>query len=242
MLSAGVAAGIANGVVGGGTFITFPTFLAVNIPALQANVSSTVGVVPSYIGGIRAFGKELHHHRRILQGLIAWCGAGSAVGCGLLFVFPSSDFRAIVPWLIGAGTLVFAASPLITQRLAHISTDHPARRHVLRVGIFLAAIYGGYFGAGLGILLLAVMAVALPLPLRELQGLRNMLATIINLFAAVIFLWRGHLAWDAVSCILVGTFCGGFIGTALIQRLSPTVVRAITVAIGTFTTIKLAIS
>ena len=240
MLVVGVAAGIANGVAGGGTFLTFPTMLALGIAPLPANISTTVGVSPSYVGGMWRFRTQLTPQRQLLVALLPSCLAGAALGCMLLFAFPATTFRTIVPWLIGAGTLLFALSPLITRRLAHIDHSHPGRRWFLYVGVFLVAVYGGYFGAGLGILLLAVMAVALPLELVDLQGLRSVLSTIINVAAAVIFLIRGHLVVWAVVSLLLGTLVGGWMGTWIIQRLSPRVVRGLIVTIGVVTTVRLA--
>ncbi len=147
----------------------------------------------------------------------------------------------MVPWLIGAGTALFALSPLITRSLTNLEHDHAARRWALFVGIFAVSIYGGYFGAGLGILMLAVMALALPLEIHELQGLRNALSLIINLVAALIFLVHGHLAVTDVLALLLGTLVGGWLGALLIVRLSPTVVRIVVIAIGIATTVKLAI-
>ena len=240
MLVVGVAAGISNGVAGGGSFITFPAMLALNIAPLAANVSTSVGVCPSYVGGMWRFRGQITPHRNLLLTLLTPCGLGASLGCALLFAFPATTFRTVVPWLIGAGTLLFAAAPVITRRLAHIDHSHPGRRWFLLVGVFLIAIYGGYFGAGLGILLLAVMAVALPMELAELQGLRSVLSTIINLFAALIFVIRGHLVLWAVFALLAGTLVGGVVGTWLITRLSPRTVRALIVGIGVFTTIHLA--
>ena len=237
---AGIAAGISNGIAGGGTFITFPTLLAVGIPALTANVSSSVGVLPSYIGGLRGFRKEIATHRRLLWQTVPWCVAGTVVGCGLLLRGSNHTFRVIVPWLIGAGTILFALSPLVTRRLAQVSHQHPARRRTLSLGLFLIAVYGGYFGAGLGILLLAVMAVALPLGINELQGVRSVLSTLINGVAATVFIIRGHLAWEVIVVLLLGTLTGGMVGTALIRRLSPNVVRALVIATGVASTIRLA--
>jgi uncharacterized protein len=240
MVLVGVAAGIANGVAGGGSFITFPSMLSLGIAPLTANVSSTVGVCPSYLGGVWRFRRQITPYRRLLTALLPSCFAGAGLGCALLLIFPAATFRSVVPWLIGAGTLLFALSPLITKRLAHIDHDHPGRRWFLTLGVFVVATYGGYFGAGLGILLLAVMAVALPLELAELQGLRSVLSTIINLVAAVIFLIRGHLVVWAVVALLIGTIAGGWIGTWLIERMSPRVVRTLIVSIGFVTTIRLA--
>jgi uncharacterized membrane protein YfcA len=162
MLVVGVAAGVANGVAGGGTFLTLPTMLALGIAPLPANFSTTVGVSPSDVGGMWRYRSQITPHRPPLVALLPSCLAGTALWCARLFSFPATTFRTIAPWLIGAGTLLFALSPLISRRLAHLDHSHPGRRRFLFVGVFLVAVYGGYFGAGLGILLLAVMAVVLP--------------------------------------------------------------------------------
>jgi len=241
-LCAGVAAGVANGIAGGGTFITFPTLLVMGATALEANVSTTVGVVPSYLGGIRGFRPQIAAHRRLIRSLSPSCLAGTSLGCALLLLGSAEQFRLVVPWLIGAGTLLFAAAPMITRRLAHVAHDHPGRRGGLYLGVFVVSIYGGYFGAGMGILLLAVMAVSLPFELTELQGLRSALSFMINSVAAIIFVVRGHLVVDAVVMLLIGTLVGGWLGTIVITRLSPTVVRALIIATGLVTTIRLAMT
>jgi hypothetical protein len=239
-LAAGIGAGIANGVAGGGTFVTFPTLIATGLSALQANISSTVGVLPSYVGGIAGFRQQIGAHRSLITSLVPSCVVGAATGCTLLLLGSSSTFRLVVPWLIGAGTLLFALAPLVTKRLEHVEHTHPSRRWLLLIGVFAVSIYGGYFGAGLGILLLAVMALTLPFELAELQGLRNVLSLIINLCAAGIFLVHGHLALDAIYLLLVGTLIGGWLGTLLIKHLSPQVVRVLIIATGVFTTYHLA--
>jgi uncharacterized membrane protein YfcA len=241
VLVAGIAAGVANGVAGGGTFITFPTLLALGVPALQANISTTVGVVPSYLGSLRVFRAQLRPHRRLIATLTPWCVVGTAAGTALLLNGSASTFRLVVPWLIGLGTALFAFAPVITRSLAHVEHDHAARRWSLYAGIFAVSIYGGYFGAGLGILMLAVMALALPLEIHELQGLRNALSLVINVVAALIFVVHGRLALADVLVLLVGTLVGGWLGALLIVRLSPTVVRVVVIVIGVATTIKLAI-
>lgn len=240
-LVAGVAAGIANGVVGGGTFITFPTLLGLGVPALQANLSTTVGVVPSYLGSLRVFRRQLGPYRQLIRSLIPWCVLGTVAGCTLLLTGSSSTFRMVVPWLIGSGTLLFALSPLITRALTNVDHDHPARRRALYIGIFVVAAYGGYFGAGLGILLLAVMALALPLEIRELQILRNALSLIINAAAALVYVIHGNLAVQAVVMLLIGTLIGGWLGALLLMRLHPLFVRILVIVVGALTTIKLAL-
>jgi uncharacterized membrane protein YfcA len=241
-LLAGIGAGIANGIAGGGTFVTFPTLLATGAQALTANVTTTVGVVPSYLGGIRGFRFQLRDHRDLLRSLVPSCALGTATGCSLLLLGSPHLFALVVPWLIGSGTLLFALAPLITKRLAHVDHAHPARRWGLFIGIFVVAIYGGYFGAGMGILLLAVMALSLPFEIQELQGLRSVLSLIINVIAALIFVVRGHLIVDAVYMFLIGTLVGGWLGAMLILRLSPNVVRIVIIVVGLVTTIRLAIT
>jgi uncharacterized membrane protein YfcA len=239
-LAAGVGAGIANGIAGGGTFITFPTMLALGVPAVQANVTSSVGVLPSYLGGLRGFRRELLRRRRLVVSLTPACILGTSLGAALLLRGAPSTFRTVVPWLIGAATVLFALSPVITRRLAHLDHHHPTRRIAMQVGVFAIAVYGGYFGAGLGIMLLAVMGVALPDDLDTLHGLRNALSLIINIVAAAIFIARAHLVIEAVVMLLIGTAVGGWLGTMLIKRLTPTAVRVVIVVIGAITTIKLA--
>jgi uncharacterized membrane protein YfcA len=238
---AGVAAGIANGVAGGGTFFTFPTLLSLGVPALTANISTTVGVVPSYLGSLRVFRVQLRPHKKLLASLVPSILLGTALGTALLLNGSAGTFRSVVPWLIGGGTALFAVSPYVTKRLAHIGSEHRGRRWALFVGIFAVSIYGGYFGAGMGILLLAVMAVALPFEIHELQGLRNAISIVINVVAALIFVVHGHLAWKYVAALLIGTLIGGYLGALLLVRLSPLVVRILVIAIGVATTIKLAL-
>jgi uncharacterized membrane protein YfcA len=242
---AGCAAGISNGIAGGGTFISFPTLLALGIPTLTANMSSSVGILPSTFGGVRGFRRELRIHRHLLRELLPTCVLGSGVGTALLLVGSNHTFSIVVPWLIGMATALFAVAPRITRWLAgKESTSHPSavRRRSLFAGIFVASMYGGYFGAGLGIVLLAVMALTLPYDLNVLQGLRVALSLLINVVAGVVFVVRGHLALQAVLVLLVGALVGGWLGTLLIRRVSPTAVRAMVIIIGTVTTVKLAMS
>ncbi len=238
---AGVGAGIANGVAGGGSFLSFPVLLALGVPALTANVSSSVGVLPSYAGGVAGFRREIARHRAVVVALVPACVAGTLVGTALLLEGTPAEFRSVVPWLIGAATVVFAAQPLVLRLVVGVPHDHPTRRLVLQVGAFAIAVYGGYFGAGLGIMLLAVLGLALAEDLGTLQGLRSVLSMLVNAVAAVVFVIRGHLDWGVVVALWIGTSVGGVAGTALVKSLRPAVVRAAIVAIGVATTVKLAV-
>jgi uncharacterized protein len=242
---AGVAAGVSNGVAGGGTFISFPTLLALGIPPIQANVSSSIGLVPSVLAGVRVFRAELTTHRETLRRLVPACVAGSGVGTALLLTGSTQTFRSVVPWLIGGATVIFALAPRITRVLSRRQpTGHERHIHPrsLMAGVFLASVYGGYFGAGLGIVLLAVLALTLPEDIFTLQGMRVALGLLTNTVAALVFVIRGHLALVAVAILLVSTFIGGWLGAHLLRRLSPTLVRTIVIVIGAATTVRLATS
>ena len=242
VLLAGIAAGIANGIAGGGTFITFPTLLSLGVPALTANITTTVGVVPSYIGSLRVFRDQLRPHKQLLISLLPSILLGTALGTALLLNGSASTFRSIVPWLVILAVCMVIIQPKVAKKLA---ARGPRAEHGglgLRVGVFLAGVYGGYFGAGMGILLLAVLALAMPYEILELQGLRNAISLGINIVAALIFVVHGHLAWKYVVMLLIGTLIGGWLGALLLTKLSPLVVRLLVIAIGVATTIKLALS
>ncbi len=241
VVAAGVAAGVSNGVAGGGTFITFPTLLALGVPALTANITTTVGVVPGSLGALGVFGPQLRDHRDLLPRLVGPVVAGSLTGSLLLLAGSPDTFRALVPWLIGAATALFAVSPLITRRLAHVSHEHPARRAGLYVGTFAISVYGGYFGAGIGIMLLALLGLSLSLEVKRVQGLRNAIAVVVTAVAAVVFAIHGHLDGQGVVALWVGTLVGGWLGAQVVARLSPLSVRVVVVTVGVVTTVKLAL-
>jgi uncharacterized membrane protein YfcA len=243
LVVAGLAAGVINGVAGGGTFITFPTLLALGIGPLQANVSSTVGLVPSVLAGVHVFRRELFTHRATLKGLIPVCVAGSGVGTALLLAGSERTFAAVVPWLIGVATALFAFAPFITRTFIwrHPAGTRRARPRSLYVGVFIASMYGGYFGAGLGIVLLAVLALSLPEDILTLQGIRIALGLLINLVAALVFTLRGHLAWTAVVILMVSTFLGGWLGAHITRKIPSAWVRALVIATGVVTTVRLAV-
>ena len=196
---AGIAAGVVNGIAGGGTFITFPTLLALGVPALKANLSTTVGVVPSYLGSLRVFRTHLAAHR----GSHRLAGALVRARCGR---WRDAAARRFGRHVSTRRALARGRGHAALCRLAvHLAPSRARRHEITRrvssrwsLGVFFVSIYGGYFGAGLGILLLAVMAVALPLDIKEIQGLRNAISLMINVTAALIFVVHGHLATSDV--------------------------------------------
>ena len=229
---AGVAAGTINTVVGSGTLITFPVLLAVGYSPLVANVSNTIGLVPGSVAGAIGYRRELAgQERRILRlGLAALLGG--TTGAVLLLVLPEKAFKAIVPVFIAVALVLILLQPRISAHLAQRREEPVEHRRVSSVATYLTGIYGGYFGAAQGIMLLAVLGVALPEPLQRVNGLKNVLAGLVNLIAGVVFVFRAPVAWAPALLIAGGSMLGGVLGARYGRRLSPVALRGLIVVVG----------
>jgi uncharacterized membrane protein YfcA len=229
---AGVAAGTINTVVGSGTLITFPVLLAVGYSPLVANVSNTIGLVPGSVAGAIGYRRELAGQEgRILRlGLAALLGG--TTGAVLLLVLPESAFKAIVPVFIAVALLLIVLQPRIAAYLAARRTEPVEHRRVSGAATYATGIYGGYFGAAQGIMLLAVLGVALPEPIQRVNGLKNGLAGLVNLIAGVVFVFRAPVAWAPALLIAAGSMLGGVLGARYGRRLSPVALRAVIVVVG----------
>jgi uncharacterized membrane protein YfcA len=232
---AGAAAGLINGVAGGGTLISFPTLLAMGYPALTANMTSTVGIWPGYLGGVAGFRLEIADQSARVRALALPALVGAVIGAALLLVTPSSTFESLAPWLVLAASLLFASQPFLVRAFATQHERHPTRLVLLYGGTLLAAVYGGYFGAGMGVVLLAVLGLALPDHIARTSGLRTILSVLVNGVAAAVFIARGTLAWEAVGILAVSSFVGGFVGARVARRMPAPALRVVVVAVG-FTT------
>ncbi|RIQ15940.1 sulfite exporter TauE/SafE family protein [Jiangella rhizosphaerae] len=232
IVAAGFAAGAINAVVGSGTMITFPTLLALGYPPVVANVSNTVGLVPGSLMGAWGYREELRGQRdRVLRfGLAALVGgAGGAV---LLLALPPGAFEAIVPVLIVLACVLVAAQPWISRRLKE---RPPGREHggpVVWLLILLTAVYGGYFGAAQGVLLLAVLGLSLSDSLQRLNAVKNVQAGLVNLVAGLVFVVVADVDWAAAGLIALGSAAGGLVGARVGRRLSQAVLRGVVVAVG----------
>ena len=229
---AGLVAGMMNVVVGAGSFVTFPVLLALGYPAVEANVTNTVGLVFGSASGVVAYRRELSGQRPRLAVLGIASGAGGLLGAALLLAFAPSVFRHVVPYLIlGASVLV-----LFGPRLSRAVADHPHRSTqggvALFVGVFATGVYGGYFGAAQGIVLLALLGTFLADELQRLNAAKNVMALVVNAVAAVYFALRTHVAWPAAAIIAIGSIVGGQIGGVLGRRLPAPVLRLIVVLVG----------
>lgn len=236
---AGVGAGVVNGLAGGGTLVSFPTMIAMGYPALTANVTNTVGIWPGYVSGVAGFRREVAGQGPLVRTLAWPAGIGALVGALLLLATPSADFEAAAPWLILFSALLFAAQPLMARWLG--GSAHPDRAHRLGLaaGTLLCSVYGGYFGAGLGVMLMAVLGLALPDTLARTSGLRTVLSVMVNGVAAVIFVAHSPLAWQVVGLLAAGSLVGGWLGARLTLRIPVPVLRAVVVLVGLATAARL---
>lgn len=235
LLVAGAAliAGAVNAVAGGGTLLSFPALLLLGFPALTANVTNTIGLLPGYAGGSVAYRAELKVQRERIRFLAPISIAGAVVGAILLTRTSNHVFTAIVPWLILAACALLLLQPLVASRLqTHRSEREQHRSPVLAGTQFLSGVYGAFFGAGVSVMILAVLGLFIRDDLQRLNALKGMLSLIINVVAAIYFAFFGPVSWLAVLVMVPTSAAGGFIGVALARRLSPAVLRGVVVVLG----------
>jgi len=232
ILAAGLAAGTVNTIVGSGSLITFPTLLAFGYAPLVANVSNTVGLVPGSLSGAVGYRRELagQRPRAILLGSVAVLGG--LTGGILLLVLPARAFERIVPALILLACLLVAVQPRLSRILERRGPGSSERSPALLISVYLTGIYGGYFGAAQGVLLIALLGIFLSDDIQRLTGLKNVLQGLVNAVAAVLFLFVAPVAWEAALLIAVGSVVGGQLGARIGRRLSPAVLRAIIIVVG----------
>jgi uncharacterized membrane protein YfcA len=226
---AGMWAGLINSVVGSGTLVTFPTLLWLGVPPITANVSNNIGLVPGAITAM--LGTRDEHHARsryFIARLLPASIAGSMLGAALLLVLPEGAFAAIAPFLVLAGVGLVIAGP----RLTRMRGGRPHHIGFL-IGITLVAgIYGGYFGAAQGVILIAVLSVFAALSLREANALKNLLVGWVNLIAGVIFIFTAHVNWAIAGVIAIGSTIGAYVGAKYGRRIPAPVYRTMIVLIG----------
>jgi uncharacterized membrane protein YfcA len=213
--------------------------LALGYPALTANMTNTVGIWPGYVASAAGYRREIGDQSRRLTRLTPVALAGGIAGALLLLTTSPDTFRDVVPWLVLGATALFAAQPLL-RRAVSSDAAHPRARPVLLVaGVLGASVYGGYFGAAMGVMFLAVIGLALPVSLAHTSGLRAVLSTIVNAVAAVVFLVHGGLAWEAAGLLAAGSLIGGYAGARLALALPAGAFRLAVIVIGTGTAVAL---
>lgn len=232
---AGVAGGAVNALAGGGTLITFPLLTAVGIPAVAANVTNTVALVPGYLGGTLAQLKDLKGQERRLWLFIPAGIVGGLIGGILLLLSGEKLFRALVPFLILlASGLLAALEPLrgwLQRRTGKSAAEVEMSAWAIPL-IGVAAVYGGYFGAGLSVIILAVLGLVLEDNLTRLNGLKQAIAFSVNIAAAIFFLFSRQVVWSAAVAMAIGALIGGALGGRLAGRIKPVTLRWVVVVIG----------
>jgi hypothetical protein len=240
VFAAGVFAGGINAVVGSGSLVTFPTLLAFGVPPVLANVSNNVGLVPGSASGAFGYRRELAGQRGRLLRLGAASAVGAAIGGILLLELPASTFKVIVPVLILVACVLVVLQPRLNAWLAARRTRVTPHGGVpLLAGLGASGVYGGYFGAAQGVLMIGLLGVFLDEPLQRVNGIKNVLAGIVNGVAAILFIALTHVDWALAALIAVGSTIGGLIGARVGRRLPPMALRILVVLIGLVSVVKL---
>ncbi|MFD2093543.1 sulfite exporter TauE/SafE family protein [Blastococcus deserti] len=240
VLAAGVAflAGGINSIAGGGSLILFPTLVALGLPAVAANVTNSVAQWPGYLGGVAGFRSEYAGQRgRILRFAVVAVLGGTA-GSVLLLTTPSEAFDLVVPVLVLLASLLLALQPLITRRLRREEGEVRRDPAWLYVALFLATIYGGYFGGALGVILVGVLGIALH-RLKLANALKSVLSSVTATVTVVVFGLFGDVHWDVVAVAAPATLVGGFLGARIATRIPTTPLRVLIVAFGVVVSVYL---
>jgi uncharacterized membrane protein YfcA len=233
-LAAGFGGGAINAIAGGGTILSFPALLFLGVPAVQANATSAVALWPGRLGGTWGFRRELAQVEHWWYWLAVPSVAGGIIGAYLLVNLPPETFKSAAPFLVLGATALMAFEPWLEHGLqGHLGKRHSTKRRILAgVGEFCAAVYGGYFGAGIGILLLAVLGVFGVRDVHRANGLKNLYGLLLAGAAVAYFILTGAVVWGAAIPVAVGGIVGGYAGASLADRFSERTLRFVIVGIG----------
>ena len=238
---AGLGAGAINTLVGSGTLITFPVLLAFGYAPVTANVSNTIGLVPGSVSGAVGYRRELRGQRGRVRRLGSASVLGGLTGAALLLVLPAAAFKAIVPVFIALALVLTLLQPRIAAWLVHRRIDLERRRAgaLTLLGVFLTGVYGGYFGAAQGIMLLAILGVALRQDLQRTNALKNVLAGLVNGVAGVYFILFAHVVWGAAAIIAGSSIVGAQLAARYGRELPDRALRAVIVVVGLTAIVRL---
>jgi uncharacterized membrane protein YfcA len=234
LAAAGVAAGVVNAVAGGGSLITFPTLLAVGLPSVDANVTNSVSVFPGYVSSVVGSRADLAGQGRRLRAIVPTSVVGAAGGCALLLLTPARAFELVVPFLVLGAAATLAFQQRLRRLVGHPRALSERRRTItLQSVVFVGAIYGGYFGAALGVMYVAALALVLDESLNRINALKNVLSAAVGLVTVVVFAIFAPIHWGAALILAPATVVGGYAGARLARRLPARVLRTIIVTFGT---------
>ena len=234
LLLAGLAAGSVNAVAGGGSLVTFPTLVAVGLAPVPANVSNSVAVFPGYLASVFGSRADLAGQARRLRALLPTAVVGTAAGCALLLLTPARAFELVVPFLVLAAAGLLAFQERLRALVGHPREMTPRRQAwALHAMVGLGSVYGGYFGAALGVMLVAALALVLDERLAVVNALKNAFSAVVGLVTLLVFALFGPVNWAAVAVLTPATLIGGYVGARVARRLPGRVLRAVIVTFGT---------
>jgi uncharacterized membrane protein YfcA len=243
VLAAGLGAGILTSTVGVASLLSFPVLIAIGLPPVVANASNTVGLTPGAMSGSLGYRRELREHPAVAVLVLLTCCLGSVAGALLLLALPPGVFEAVVPWLILVTSVLVGIQPWLGRRLrARKGENLPDRVHMSPVTMAwatLTGMYGGYFGAGSGVMMMAVLGFGLDLDLRIVNALKTLAVMAANVVASVIFLFLADLDWVAIGLLAGGSVVGGYVGSHIARHLPPTLLRVLIVIVGVTASILL---
>jgi uncharacterized membrane protein YfcA len=227
--AAGAAAGASNALAGAGSLITFPTLIAVGLPPLSANVTSTVGLVPGAAGAALGYTDLLIEQRRRIIRLAVPTLAGAVLGTALLLITSNDTFEAIVPALVAGSCLLLLFQPRLETRISHAGNEHSP---FLTAGLVFSGAYAAYFGSAVGILLLGILALFVADSMQHLNAIKILLAGVANLLASIAYAFLADVQWKYALCLMVSSLIGGRLGANLARRVSGDVLRVAIALIG----------
>jgi hypothetical protein len=234
LIVAGLVAGAVNALAGGGSLITFPSLIATGLPSVDANVTNSVAVFPGYVSSVLGSRADLAGQGRRLRAILPTSLVGSAGGCALLLLTPARAFEVIVPFLVLAAAATLAFQERLRGLVGHPRALPPRRRAItLQVVIFVGAVYGGYFGAALGVMYVAALALVLDETLNRINALKNALSAAVGLVTLVVFAIFAPIQWGAALTLAPATIVGGYAGARLARRLPSRVLKILIVTFGT---------
>ena len=236
VVATGLGAGVLSSTVGVASLLSFPVLVALGLPPVVANVTNTLGLIPGGLGGVVGYRSEVREAGPIARTIVVVCALGAAVGAALLLGLPASVFEAVVPWLILFTCLLVGAQPRIAAWLRARNGERVAqRRHMsptTTVFATITGVYGGYFGAGAGVMMVAVLGLGTDLELRIVNGLKTLSLMVGNIVAGLIFVFVADPRWDVVVLLAAGSLVGGYVGARIGRKLPDAVFRWGVVAAG----------
>ncbi|MEV0726204.1 sulfite exporter TauE/SafE family protein [Micromonospora purpureochromogenes] len=235
---AATGAGAINALVGSGSLITFPTLIALGYPPILATVSNNVGLVPGMAGAVYGYRRELAGQTGLLLRLAGAAASGALIGSLLLLTLPAAVFRLVVPGLIVVACALVVLQPILARRVV---TEHASSGPWLWIAVFGTGIYGGYFGAAQGVILMGILGAFVAESIQRINAVKNAIALIVNLAAAIVFVAVTTVNWVVALVIAVGSTIGGLLGSRFGRLLSPDVLRAAILLVGALAIVHLVV-